>query len=45
MTENKGGSCWQIKFAPQEKYDENLTNFIDDYFTTSSLDYHDDGIE
>ena len=45
MIENKGGSCWQIKFKPQEEYEEKLTNFIDDYFTTSSLDYCDNGNE
>lgn len=45
MVENKGGSCWQIKFVPQENYAENFINFIDEYFMTSSLDYNDDGSE
>ena len=43
--ENKGGSCWQITFAAAETYPETLSNFIDEYFTTSALDYQDDGKE
>ena len=43
--QNKGGSCWQIRFAATEEYPETLTNFIDEYFTTSAIDYQDDGKE
>ena len=41
----KGGSCWQLTFAPAENYPAGLVDFIDDYFTTSGLDYNDDGTE
>lgn len=41
----KGGSCWQLTFAPAEEYPAELSDFIDEYFTTSSLDYRDDGKE
>lgn len=43
--QNKGGSCWQIRFSATEEYPETLTNFIDEYFTTSAIDYQDDGKE
>ena len=43
--ENKGGSCWQITFAAAETYPETLSDFIDEYFTTSALDYQDNGKE
>lgn len=45
QTNTKGGSCWQLSFSPTETYPENFTDFIDEYFTTSSLDYGDDGLE
>ena len=45
QTNTKGGSCWQLSFSPTETYPEIFTDFIDEYFTTSSLDYGDDGLE
>lgn len=45
QSNNKGGSCWQINFAPTLNYDEKFSNFIDEYFTTSSLNYQDNGEE
>lgn len=41
----KGGSCWQLIFASTDFYPADFSNFIEDYFSTSSLDYTDDGAE
>ena len=41
----KGGSCWQLIFASTDFYPADFSNFIEDYFITSSLDYTDDGAE
>lgn len=41
----KSGSCWQISFAPQEEYPENLTNFLEEYFGVIACNYTDDGKE
>lgn len=43
--ENKGGACWQLTFTPCENYPQSLLDFIDEYFTTSALDYEDNGQE
>ncbi len=45
QTNNKGGSCWQLVFTPMESYPAPFADFIDEYFTTSALDYNNDGRE
>lgn len=41
----KSGSCWQISFAPQNQYLENLTEFLEEYFEVTACNYTDDGKE
>ena len=42
---SKGGSCWQLIFEATDLYNADFSNFIEEYFTTSTLDYTDDGQE
>ncbi len=43
MTES--GSCWLIKFKPQESMDELTSEFMDNYFDVVAVNYTDDGLE
>ena len=42
---SKSGSCWLIKFAPQENLDEQTASFLDEYFDVVAINYTDDGLE
>ena len=39
------GSCWLIKFKPQESMDELTSEFFDDYFDVVAVNYTDSGLE
>ena len=39
------GSCWLIKFEPQETMDNLISDFLDDYFDVVAINYTDDGLE
>ena len=41
----QSGSCWLIKFAPQESINEELSFFFDNYFDVVAVNYTDDGLE
>jgi len=39
------GSCWLVKFAPQENIDEITSEFLENYFDVLAINYTDDGKE
>ena len=39
------GSCWLIKFTPVETLDEATSNFFDEYFDVTAVNYLDNGQE
>ena len=41
----QSGSCWLIKFTPQDYIDEITTDFFDNYFDVVAVNYTDDGKE
>lgn len=41
----QSGSCWLIKFAPQENINDALSTFFDEYFDVVAVNYTDDGRE
>ena len=43
MTES--GSCWLVKFTPQENMDNLTAEFMDEYFDVVAVNYTDDGLE
>ena len=43
MTES--GSCWLVKFTPQENMDTLTAEFMDEYFDVVAVNYTDDGLE
>ena len=43
MTES--GSCWLVKFQPQENMDNLTAEFMDDYFDVVAVNYTDNGKE
>lgn len=42
---NKSGSCYQIKFVPQESYVEEISEFLEDFFEVVVCNYTDDNME
>lgn len=42
---NSGGSCWLVNFTPVETLDENLSDFLEEYFDVLACNYTDDGLE
>ena len=41
----QSGSCWLIKFMPQEYIEETTSEFFDNYFDVVAINYTDDGLE
>ena len=41
----QSGSCWLIKFTPQEYIEEYISEFFDEYFDVVAVNYTDDGLE
>lgn len=41
----QSGSCWLIKFKPQENIDNLTSEFFDEYFDVVAVNYTDDGLE
>ena len=39
------GSCWLVKFKPQENIDDLTSEFFDNYFDVVAVNYTDDGLE
>ena len=39
------GSCWLVKFKPQESIDDLTSEFFDNYFDVVAVNYTDDGLE
>lgn len=42
---NNAGKCWQVTFAAQENYSEELNEFAEEYFDVVACNYTDDGEE
>ncbi|MBR1605513.1 MAG: 50S ribosomal protein L11 methyltransferase [Alphaproteobacteria bacterium] len=41
----QSGSCWLIKFKPQENINNITSEFFDEYFDVVAVNYTDDGLE
>ena len=41
----QSGSCWLVKFTPQEYIAETISEFFDEYFDVVAVNYTDDGLE
>ena len=41
----QSGSCWLVKFKPQENIDNLTSEFFDEYFDVVAVNYTDDGLE
>lgn len=41
----QSGSCWLVKFTPQEYIDDILADFFDEYFDVVAVNYTNDGLE
>ena len=41
----QSGSCWLVKFTPQETLNEITSDFLEEYFDVLAINYTDDGME